>query len=127
MSFDSLRRTAGRLGAALVLLALGTAAAAAQTGTLSGTVVDGDLRESVIGANVRIDGTALGAATDLDGDYRIPAIPAGTYTVRFSYVGFETQAVSGVVIQPGQTTELNIVLTTGSLGEAVVEAAAIIE
>ena len=115
-------RHAVRVSALLVLTA---ASAAAQTGTLSGTVVDGDLRESIIGANVRIDGTALGAATDLDGAYRVTA-PAGTYTVRYSYVGLEPQTVNGVVVRPGETTVLNIVLATGSLQEVVVSADAMI-
>ena len=110
--------------AATVLALSGTVAA--QSGTLSGTVVDGDLRETVIGANVRVDSTSAGAATDLDGAYRI-TLPAGTYTVRFSYVGLEPQAVTGVQITAGQTTELNIVLTSGSLQEVIVEAEAIIE
>ena len=114
--------------APLLVAALCAAAlpAAAQSGTLSGTVVDGDLSETVIGANVRVDATSAGAATDLDGAYRI-ALPAGTYTVRFSYVGLEAQTVNGVQIRPGATTELNIVLTSGSLEEVIVEADAIIE
>ena len=119
----------GRAWCASVLAAVLCAAAlpaAAQTGTLSGTVVDGDLSETVIGANVRVDATAAGAATDLDGAYRI-VLPAGTYTVRFSYVGLEAQTVTGVQIRPGAATELNIVLTSGSLDEVVVEADAIIE
>jgi outer membrane receptor protein involved in Fe transport len=126
MSFDSLRRAwrASALLGAFVALA-GTAAA--QNGTLSGTVVDGDLRETLPGANVAVVGTSLGASADLDGAYRL-SLPAGTYTVRYSFVGLETQLVNAVEVRAGATTELNVVLDVGaSTVELVVEADPIIE
>ena len=60
---------------------------------LSGVVTASETGEKLIGANVFLKNTTLGAATDEDGKFNITA-KAGTYTVVCSYVGFETQEVT---------------------------------
>jgi hypothetical protein len=70
---------------------------------------------------------ATGGATNLDGRYRIEPVPAGVYTLRVSYSGFETQVITGVEVRAGQATEINVVLSTGSLGEVVVVAEEIVQ
>jgi hypothetical protein len=57
--------------------------------TLRGTVTDSTSHESIIGANVVIVGTSLGAATDIDGAYVIIGIPQKVLKVRVSCVGYE--------------------------------------
>ena len=83
------------------LLAAGGLAptAHAQTGKLAGTIVD-DAGEPLIGVTAVIVGTnpPLGAAADISGDYSILRIPVGTYSVRFSSVGYQTRVVEGVLI-----------------------------
>ena len=59
------------------------------TGTLAGLVTD-NFGDPLPGANVQLEGTALGAATDIDGRYRIIGVPAGTYAVTVSFVGFDS-------------------------------------
>lgn len=116
------------LTVALVGLTAGTSHA--QTGTLAGVVVDAESGETLPGANVLVVGLDRGAATDLDGAYRIPNLAAGTYTVRYSFVGLDTQEVTGVQITPGETTTLNIELAfadDNELGMVTVAAEAIIE
>ena len=61
---------------AFLLLAL---PAAAQTGKLAGTVTDAETGETLIGATVRIENGAQGAATDIDGQYQIIGVRPGTY------------------------------------------------
>ena len=111
---------------ALALAAAGALAlaapAAAQTGTLAGLVLDGDYNESLPGANVLVVERATGAATDLDGRYRVGGLAPGRYTVRYSFVGFTPQTVENVEIAAGETTEINVTLGVGSLGEITVEA-----
>ena len=101
------------------------APAFAQTGTLAGTVVDADFGDPLIGVNVVVEdlGTT-GAATDLDGRYRIPAVPTGTYTLAFSAIGFQTQRVTGVEVADGEVTTIDLQMgeDTELLGEVVVEA-----
>ena len=113
--------------AALAGLCL-AAGAAAQTGTLTGTIVDAELSEPMIGASVFVTELGTGAASDLDGNYTVRNVPAGRYTVRYSYTGYGTQLVENVEITAGQTTTLNVELSIGAeLAEVVVEAEEIIE
>ncbi|MXZ18580.1 MAG: SusC/RagA family TonB-linked outer membrane protein [Rhodothermaceae bacterium] len=95
----------------------------AQTGQIAGTVVDQD-GEPLTGVNVVIDGTTVGATTNLEGYYEIPGLEPGMYTVVASFVGFATQESQSIVVESGETTELNIVLleTALELGGLVVTA-----
>jgi len=47
-------------------------------------------KEPLIGVNVRVEGTLIGAATDADGRVQVRGIPSGTQTLVFSFIGFET-------------------------------------
>jgi len=105
----------------LLLLALPAVALAQGTGTLAGRVVDAQTGETLIGANVRIEGTSLGAATNIDGEYRSIGVPVGTYSVTASYTGYQSVTVEDVAINNGYTRELNFELSNESLGEVVVE------
>lgn len=69
--------------------------------------------------------TSLGAVTDMDGHYLITGIPAGEIRVRVSYIGYESKELTGVQVQQGQVTTLNVTLQVSSattLGEVVVTA-----
>lgn len=66
---------------------------AQKTYTLSGVVTSAESGEKLVGANVFLKGTTLGAATDMDGKYSIE-VPKGSYTVVCSYVGFERKEVN---------------------------------
>jgi TonB-dependent receptor len=59
--------------------------------SLKGTVTDAANNETLIGVNVVIMGTSLGAATDIEGQYRIIGIPARILSVKFSCIGYEAQ------------------------------------
>lgn len=73
----------------LLLIMLFSSAIFAQTYTLSGVVKGSSTGENLVGANVYLKGTTMGAATDIDGKYSVPSIKAGEYTVVCSYIGFE--------------------------------------
>ncbi len=100
--------------ALLLLLATPLAAVAQNTGKLAGRVVD-DLGDPLPGASVIIEGTQLGAATDIDGNYFVIGVPVGVYTVTASFIGSQTQSFEGVQISSGYTTEQNFEL--GSVTE----------
>ena len=85
------------------------------TGKVSGRVIDSNTNEALIGANVMVDGTLLGAATDLDGNYFILQIPPGTYSVRFTMIGYQTLVMNDVRVRLDLTTTID-----GSLNESVV-------
>lgn len=100
---------------------------AQNTGIIAGTVIDGDLGETLIGANVVIAGTVTGSTTDLDGKYSIPGIQPGTYDLQFSYIGYNTATVQGVEVVAGETTRIDFTMTSEAVGldEVIVEARAI--
>ena len=115
---------AGRIAVCAILLLIGTASAAADTkGKISGRILD-KATEPVIGANVLVAGTTMGAASDADGFYVILNIPPGTYQLRVSSIGFATQVINGVRVSAGQTTTINVSLAEESveLEEVVVQA-----
>ena len=58
--------------------------------SISGIVSDSTNGSPLIGANVMLKGTSLGAATDTDGRYSIDKIPLGDYTLSASYMGFKS-------------------------------------
>ena len=99
----------------LLSLLLAASSASAQTGTISGTVLEADGVTGVIGANVRVGGTTLGAATDLDGNYRIIGIPVGTYPVTAYYAGYLPTSVNDVTIEAGTTRTLTFTRAEGDV------------
>jgi hypothetical protein len=62
--------------------------ALAQTTTIKSRVLDKTTKEPLLGANVIIDGTSLGAATDLDGRFIIRSVPLGKQKLVISYIGY---------------------------------------
>ena len=88
---------------------------AGTTGKISGTVTDTETRESLIGVNVILMGTNLGAATNDDGFYVINNIPPGTYTIQFSAIGYQKKQVKNVKIAVDFTTELNTSISSTSI------------
>ncbi len=96
-------------------------------GTISGTIIDEKYSEPLIGANVLIEGTAIGTSTDYDGKYQFPA-EAGTYTIVVTYIGYNDKKIEDVVIKDGQVTYLDISLSDEAVDfdvEVVVKAATI--
>jgi outer membrane receptor protein involved in Fe transport len=80
------------------------------TGKLSGTIKDAETGEPLVGANVIIEGTNFGAATNVNGEYVILNIAPGRYNVKFSFIGYETTLMQDVSITVDQTTILQIKL-----------------
>jgi len=84
-----------------------TATIFAQTGTIKGTIIDSKTNEPLIGASVLITGTTQGAAADLDGNYTINNVSAGTYTLEASYVSYKSTTQTNVTVQSGKETVVN--------------------
>jgi TonB-linked SusC/RagA family outer membrane protein len=73
----------------LLLGVLSTAGAVSAQGTLKGTVTDKTTGEPLPTANVFLTEIRRGATTDFDGNYSITGVPAGSYTLRVTYVGYK--------------------------------------
>ncbi|HCD53365.1 MAG TPA: hypothetical protein DEQ34_13025 [Balneolaceae bacterium] len=108
----------------LTALFLSTNTFAQSKGQITGTVVDSESGETLIGVNVVIDGTIKGTATDIDGNYTIRNVDAGTYDIKVSYLSYATQLITGVKVGEGETVKLDIALQpeTELLEEIVVTA-----
>ena len=94
------------------------------TGKISGKVTDAATGEPLLGANVIIVGTTMGAATDADGDYFIINIPPGSYNLKVSMIGYTGESVVDVVVNIDRTTNVDFSLKQGSIStnEVVVTA-----
>ena len=91
--------------------------------SLEGKVQD-ENKEGLIGATVVLFKSGVqknGTTTDIDGNYSISNIDPGTYDVEFSYIGYQTQRIQGVIVFAGKSNRLNAELNTGIvLNEVVV-------
>jgi outer membrane receptor protein involved in Fe transport len=108
----------------LILFFIPALAYPGTTGKLTGKVTDAQTGEPLIGVNVLIEGTTLGAAADADGSYVILNVPPGIYNVKFSSIGYKTSVIQDVKIITDQTTIVNLQMESGSveMGEIIVSA-----
>lgn len=83
---------------------------AAVSGKIEGTVKDAESGNSLPGANVFIKETSLGAASDERGNYFIPSVPPGNYTLVAKYIGYQDEEMSNIKVQPDQTFKLDFKL-----------------
>jgi outer membrane receptor protein involved in Fe transport len=88
---------------------------AQETGTVIGKIVDVTSGEELIGVNIFLEGTSLGAASDLTGSFSIRAVPAGAYTLIASMVGYSKLSVTGVNVKPGETVKFDLTLAPESV------------
>ncbi len=79
----------------------------AQNGRITGTITEAATGETLPGVSVRILGSNLGAATNVDGVYTIRNVRPGEYTIEISFLGFKRVQVTGVKVEPGIATEVN--------------------
>ncbi len=88
--------------------------------TLQGVVTDSLTHEKLIGINVQLEGTSLGCATNIEGEYKIVGIPDRVLQAKVSCVGYETKRIR-VDFSAGNAVQLNVQLKQTILeGEAVV-------
>lgn len=97
---------------------------AQDTGSIVGKLIDKDANDDpLVFANVLIKGTTKGTTTDFDGLFEITNLTPGTYTVQFSYLGYETIEIENLVVEAGKATTVNAGMSAAegvSLDEVVV-------
>jgi len=121
-----MKKTSYRIAASLLILILFTGGelSAQTTGKIAGKVLDAETGEPLPGANIQIEGTNMGAATSLEGDYFIINVPPGSYTLIAQYIGYERVKVENLRVSINRTTEQNFRLNASVIEgqEVVVEA-----
>jgi len=95
----------------LSLLAMAAMNVVYSQNTFTATILDGETQESLIGVNVFFETLDKGNVTDLDGEIEMSDLPAGSYEVRITYVGYQEKEIE--VILP-QQEPLIILLESGS-------------
>ncbi len=83
---------------------------AGTTGKVAGKVLDGTSGEPLVGVNIVLVGTTMGAATDINGEYYIINIPPGLYQVKASLIGYSQVTVQEVRVSVDQTTKVDFKL-----------------
>jgi TonB-dependent receptor len=96
----------------------------AQNGTIAGKILDNKTNETIVGANVVIEGTTVGSSTDIDGNFTIANLKPGTYVINVSFVTYKTQTIPDVVVESGKktTVEVSLLEDIAELAEVVVQA-----
>ena len=86
-----------------------------QTGVLSGTVSDAKTGEPLIGATVILEGTTIGSATNNDGRYFIRNIPAKSYNITVSFIGYIATTKFNIIIRSEGNIDINFNLQEDAL------------
>ncbi len=95
-------------------------ARAAETGKIVGTVVDAENGHTIVGANIYLENTSLGAASDLNGRYVILNIPEGNYVLVISIVGYAETRIENVQVASGKTVKIDAAVKSKILTTDVV-------
>ena len=82
---------------------------------ITGTVIDGDFNEPLPFANILVKETGDGVTSDFDGKYSIE-LPKGSYTLVFSFVGYETKEITNINVRDVDYTITDIVLNSVAQG-----------
>ena len=92
----------------LVLLQIALISSAfSQTGTIRGSIKDSKTNEDLIGATVLIEGTTMGAATDVNGFFSISKVPVGKVKLVLTYVSYKKKEIPNVTVEAEKVTEIN--------------------
>jgi len=77
-------------------------------GSIAGVIKDAASGEPIIGANVSIKGSLIGATTDIDGSYSIPNLPEGVYTLEVTYITYKTHIIPNVKVETAKKITVDI-------------------
>ncbi len=109
-----------------ICLIASTISFASETGAIKGTATDARTHEKLVGVTVLLEGTHMGAASDLSGKYQIENVPAGTYSIVARYIGY-SQVAHKVTVRSGETVTIDFAMKPNALGlsEVVVTGTAV--
>jgi Ca-activated chloride channel homolog len=93
-------------------------------GKLIGKILDSSTGEPLIGANVILMGTSMGAPTDIDGEFIITHVPEGRYTLLVSMIGYQKQSLENIFVPSDSTRRLDVRIAPSAIAaqEVVVTA-----
>ena len=95
------------LTAVMILFAVGLFAQ--NTGEIRGRLYDHNSKESIPGAYIIVKNGIIttGTTTDKNGDYSVKSLASGKYTVIISYMGYKSDTIKEVMVNPGNLTKID--------------------
>ncbi len=114
-------RICALVGVCAACLVFSTIVFSGTTGKIAGKVTDASTRDPLVGVNVVIPNTSLGASTDVDGNYFIVNLPPGKYQVKASAVGYASVTVADILVSIDQTTKIDFQLQSQAVEVGAVE------
>ncbi len=87
----------------------------AQYGSIRGRIVDADTQLPLAGANVVAAQTLLGGSSDMNGNFKIENMPAGAYSLQFSFMGYAKKVQHDVIVRPGRITFIDVQLRSSDI------------
>lgn len=108
----------------LLIAIYSTSLFAANYGKITGDIVDSETGKPIVGVNITVQGTSLGAASDEEGKYIIIQVPPGTYTLEASMIGYTKMVITDVKVYSNRISYVDFQLSqsTVDMEEIVVEA-----
>lgn len=107
----------------LSIFLFGMTSLSAQSGQIKGLVLDSTTEEPLIGVNVGLSGTSIGAPSNVDGEFVINRVPVGSYTLIASSIGYQKYTTEIEVVE-GEVLELTVLLEQETVrGEEVIVSA----
>ena len=98
----------------LLSISIFTTIAYSQTGNIRGFVYDKNSGEPIMFCNVILQGTTIGASTDVNGMYNISKVLVGDYTIMVTYIGYDTSTVN-ITLKKGKVITQNLEISESSV------------
>ncbi|HRG08711.1 MAG TPA: carboxypeptidase-like regulatory domain-containing protein, partial [Cyclobacteriaceae bacterium] len=106
----------------LMLNTMSVMSIAQSTGNVKGKVIEQATKQPLVGVNVMLDNTQLGAVTDVDGVFTINNVPIGSYSLSISMVSFQTKKVIDIIVAVNKTyyAEFELLEDVSQLNEVTI-------
>ena len=98
----------------LLSISIFTTIAYSQTGNIRGFVYDKNSAEPIMFCNVILQGTTIGASTDINGMFNISKVLVGDYTLMVTYIGYDTSTVN-ITLKKGKVITQNLEISESSV------------
>ncbi|MBU0473005.1 MAG: TonB-dependent receptor [Bacteroidetes bacterium] len=84
-------------------------------GKIEGFIIDSYSKSELIGANVLIVNSNIGGATDIKGKFVIESVPVGNYSLKFSFLGYNSVVKTDIIVRSNRITTVNCELNSTSI------------
>lgn len=104
----------------IILLCLAVSSVNAQTGKITGKVINANTGQSLGGASLKLINKNISKAADLNGQFSFTKLEAGIYSISCTYTGFQEKIVDEIIVKDNENTDINISLENKISGEVIV-------